>query len=43
MSETVQHTTYKWGLAPLAIYTALTVVQLRARKKDQAQGHKEEK
>jgi len=42
MSETVQHTTYKWGLAPLAIYTALTVVQLRARKSED-QGHKEEK
>jgi hypothetical protein len=42
MSETVQHTTYKWGLAPLAIYTALTVVQLRARKNED-QGHKEEK
>ncbi len=32
MSENVQHTTYKWGLAPIALYTALTVVQLRSRK-----------
>jgi len=42
LSENVQHTTYKWGLAPLAIYTALTLVQLRARKGGE-QGHKEEK
>jgi Fe-S-cluster-containing dehydrogenase component len=40
LSENVQHTTYKWGLAPIALYTALTVVQLRARKGD---GHQEEK
>jgi Fe-S-cluster-containing dehydrogenase component len=40
LSENVQHTTYKWGLAPLAIYTALTVVQLRGRK---GEGQKEEK
>jgi Fe-S-cluster-containing dehydrogenase component len=43
MSETIQHTTYKWGLAPLAIYAALTVVQLRARKAGEGHGHKEEK
>jgi len=42
LSENVQHTTYKWGLAPLALYTALTVVQLRSRKADE-QGKKEEK
>jgi len=42
LSENVQHTTYKYGLAPIALYTALTVVQLRARKTE-GQGHKEEK
>ena len=42
LSENVQHTTYKWGLAPLALYTALTVVQLRA-KKNEDHGHQEEK
>ncbi len=42
LSETVQHTTYKWGLAPVAIYAALTVVQLRARKNED-HGQKEEK
>ena len=41
MSENIQHSTYKWGLAPLALYTALTVVQLRNRKGDD--GHQEEK
>jgi Fe-S-cluster-containing dehydrogenase component len=35
MSETIQHGVYKLGLAPIALYTALTVVQLRARKRDE--------
>jgi Fe-S-cluster-containing dehydrogenase component len=34
MSESVQHGIYKYGIAPLALWTAVTVVQLRARKKD---------
>jgi Fe-S-cluster-containing dehydrogenase component len=41
LSETVQHATYTWGLAPVAVFTALTVVQLRARKGG-GQGRKEE-
>ncbi len=36
LSETVQHTTYKWGLAPIALYAAVTAVQLRNRKADGA-------
>jgi Fe-S-cluster-containing dehydrogenase component len=32
LSENVQHGTYTLGIAPIALYTALTVVQLRARK-----------
>jgi Fe-S-cluster-containing dehydrogenase component len=39
MSETVQHGIYKYGIAPLALWTAVTVVQLRARKKDHEAGH----
>lgn len=39
LSETVQHSTYTLGIAPIALYTALTVVQLRARKAE----HQEEK
>ncbi|MCM2332751.1 MAG: hydrogenase 2 operon protein HybA [Anaeromyxobacteraceae bacterium] len=39
LSENVQHGTYTLGIAPIALYTALTVVQLRARKAE----HKEEK
>jgi Fe-S-cluster-containing dehydrogenase component len=43
LSETVQHTTYKWGVLPIGIYAALTAVQLLNRKKDGAGGHGEEK
>ena len=32
LSETVQHGLYKYGIAPVALWTAVTVVQLRARK-----------
>ena len=34
LSENVQHATYTLGIAPIALFTALTVVQLRNRKKD---------
>ncbi len=44
MSETVQHGLYKHGIAPIALWTAVTVMQLRARKKDEAgHGHGEGK
>jgi Fe-S-cluster-containing dehydrogenase component len=39
MSETVQHGIYKYGIAPLALWSAVAVVQLRARKKDHEAGH----
>jgi Fe-S-cluster-containing dehydrogenase component len=39
MSETVQHGIYKYGIAPFALWTAVAVVQLRARKKDHEAGH----
>jgi Fe-S-cluster-containing dehydrogenase component len=42
MSETIQHGVYKLGLAPIALYTALTVVQLRARTKDEAAASQKE-
>ena len=44
MSESVQHGIYRYGIAPLALWTAVTVVQLRARKKDHeaAPGPREE-
>ena len=42
LSENVQHTTYTLGIAPIALFTALTVVQLRNRGKGE-QGQKEEK
>jgi len=41
-SETVQHGIYKYGLAPAALWTAVAVVQLRARKKEQAGTGREE-
>ncbi len=34
MSETVQHGAYKYGIAPIALWTAVAVVQLRNRKKE---------
>ena len=40
LSETVQHGIYKHGLAPLALWTAVAVVQLRARNKTDAAGHR---
>jgi Fe-S-cluster-containing dehydrogenase component len=36
LSETVQHGLYKYGIAPVALWTAVTVVQLRARKANDA-------
>jgi Fe-S-cluster-containing dehydrogenase component len=42
LSENVQHGTYAFGIAPIALFTALTVVQLRSRKKDE-QRHTEER
>lgn len=32
-SETLQHTIYKWGIAPIALYTALAVIGYRNNKK----------
>lgn len=32
-SETLQHTIYKWGLAPIALYTALAVIGYKNIKK----------
>jgi Fe-S-cluster-containing dehydrogenase component len=45
MGEKVQHTTYKWGLAPVGVYALLTFVQLRARRKAEreAAAHREER
>jgi Fe-S-cluster-containing dehydrogenase component len=39
MGEKVQHAAYKWGIAPLALYATLTIVQLRARKKAESESH----
>jgi Fe-S-cluster-containing dehydrogenase component len=36
MGETVQHTIYKGFIAPVVLYVALAVVQLRNRKKNEA-------
>ena len=42
-AEEVQHAIYKLGLAPIAIYAAVTWAQFRARAKaDAARGHHEE-
>lgn len=43
LSETVQHTTYKWGVLPIGIYAALTAVQLLNRGTHGAGPHGEEK
>jgi Fe-S-cluster-containing dehydrogenase component len=37
-SETVQHGVYAYGLAPIALWSAVAVVQLRARRKPEAAG-----
>jgi hypothetical protein len=34
LSESIQHGIYRWGLAPIALWTAVAVVQLRNRKKE---------
>jgi Fe-S-cluster-containing dehydrogenase component len=34
LSESIQHGIYRYGLAPIALWTAVAVVQLRNRKKD---------
>jgi Fe-S-cluster-containing dehydrogenase component len=39
MSETVQHGIYRHGILPLALWGAVAVVQLRARRKEDATGH----
>jgi Fe-S-cluster-containing dehydrogenase component len=44
LSESVQHGIYRYGIAPIALWTAVTVVQLRNRKTegDAARGSREE-
>ncbi len=41
LSESIQHGIYRYGLAPIALWTAVAVVQLRNRKTD-ADGRREE-
>ncbi|HEY6006521.1 MAG TPA: hydrogenase 2 operon protein HybA [Anaeromyxobacter sp.] len=42
LSESVQHGIYKYGIAPIALWTAVTVIQLRNRKEDHGARREEE-